>query len=86
MFVMLAFAGVISDFVAKHPTLKMLALSFLILIGVVLVAEALGQHIDKAYIYFAMAFGVGVEMLNLRLRRKHEPVELRGPKAPAKKD
>jgi predicted tellurium resistance membrane protein TerC len=71
MFVMLAFAGIISDFVAKHPTLKMLALSFLILIGVMLVAEALGQHIDKGYIYFAMAFGVGVEFLNLKLRKKH---------------
>jgi predicted tellurium resistance membrane protein TerC len=71
MFVMLAFAGIISDFVAKHPTLKMLALSFLILIGVMLVAQALGQHIDKGYIYFAMAFGVGVEFLNLKLRKKH---------------
>jgi predicted tellurium resistance membrane protein TerC len=75
MFVMLGFAGIISNFVAKHPTLKLLALSFLILIGVMLVAEALGLHIDKGYIYFAMAFGVGVEFLNLKLRKKHSAAE-----------
>ncbi len=68
MSVMLAFANPISNFVAKHPTLTMLALSFLILIGVVLVAEGIGTHIDKKYIYFAMAFAFGVEMLNLRVR------------------
>ncbi|MCE9532847.1 MAG: TerC family protein [Planctomycetes bacterium] len=73
MLVMLVFASTISDFVAKHPTLKVLALSFLILIGVMLVAEALGQHMDKGYIYFAMAFAVVVEMINLRLR--HTPVD-----------
>lgn len=74
MLVMLMFAGAIGDFVAKHPTLKILALAFLILIGVMLSAEALGQHMDKGYIYFAMAFAVGVESINLRLRRKkHEP-------------
>ncbi len=66
--VMLVFAGAISDFVNRHPTLKMLALSFLILIGVTLMGEALGQHIPKGYIYFSMAFALGVEMLNLRLR------------------
>lgn len=77
--VMLAFAGAISDFVNRHPTLKMLALSFLILIGVTLVGEALGQHIPKGYIYFSMAFAFAVEMLNLRLRAKTEPVELRSP-------
>ena len=76
--VMLIFAGPISDFVARHPTMKMLALSFLILIGVMLVAEGFGQHIDKGYIYFAMAFSVGVEMLNIRLRRKADA----GPAAP----
>ncbi|MCS6244005.1 MAG: TerC family protein [Opitutus sp.] len=77
--VMLAFAGAISDFVNRHPTLKMLALSFLILIGVTLVGEALGQHIPKGYIYFSMAFAFGVEMLNLRLRTKSEPVQLHSP-------
>jgi predicted tellurium resistance membrane protein TerC len=76
--VMLLFAGAVSDFVARHPTLKILALSFLILIGVLLVAEGLGQHLNKGYIYFAMAFSVVVEMLNLRLR-PHKPVKLRGP-------
>jgi predicted tellurium resistance membrane protein TerC len=68
--VMLIFAGPISNFVQKHPTMKMLALAFLILIGVMLVAEAFGQHVDKGYIYFAMAFSLLVELLNMRLRRK----------------
>ncbi len=79
--VMLAFAGAISDFVNRHPTVKMLALSFLILIGVTLVGEALGQHIPKGYIYFSMAFAFGVEMLNLRLKAKQKtkPVELHQP-------
>ena len=77
--VMLAFAGAISDFVNRHPTLKMLALSFLILIGVTLVGESLGQHIPKGYIYFSMAFAFGVEMLNLRLRATVKPVELHQP-------
>jgi predicted tellurium resistance membrane protein TerC len=78
--VMLAFAGKISDFVNKHPTLKMLALSFLILIGVMLVGESLGHHIPKGYIYFSMAFAFAVEMLNLRLRAKAaKPVELHQP-------
>ena len=80
--VMLMFAGAISDFVNRHPTLKMLALSFLILIGVTLIGEALGKHIPKGYIYFSMAFAFGVEMLNLKLRSKshaEKPVELRSP-------
>jgi predicted tellurium resistance membrane protein TerC len=80
--VMLWFAGAISDFVNRHPTLKMLALSFLILIGVTLVGEGLGQHIPKGYIYFSMAFAFGVEMLNLKLRsrqKKQKPVELHQP-------
>jgi predicted tellurium resistance membrane protein TerC len=77
--VMLVFAKSISDFVNRHPTLKMLALSFLILIGVMLVGESLGQHIPKGYIYFSMAFAFGVEMLNLRLRAKAKPVELHQP-------
>jgi len=78
--VMLFAAGPISDFVEKHPTVKMLALSFLLLIGVTLVAEGLGQHFPKGYIYFAMGFSVFVEMLNLRLRKPHgPPVDLRDP-------
>ncbi len=76
MAVMLVSASSISDFVNKHPTLKMLALSFLLLIGTMLIAEGMGFHIPKGYIYFAMAFSFGVEMLNLRLRRKTRPVEL----------
>jgi len=81
MGVMLIAVGPISDFVDRHPTVKMLALSFLLLIGVVLVADGLGQHIPKGYIYFAMAFSVGVEMLNIRVRpkAKKKPVELRKP-------
>ncbi|MBC8868464.1 MAG: TerC family protein [Planctomycetes bacterium] len=66
--VMLIFAGKVSDFVERHPTLKMLALSFLILIGVMLVAEGIGTHMDKKLIYFAMAFSLVLEMLNMRLR------------------
>jgi predicted tellurium resistance membrane protein TerC len=80
--VMLLFAGAISDFVNNHPTLKMLALSFLILIGVTLIGEGLGFHIPKGYIYFSMAFAFGVEMLNLKLRSKQskqKPVELHQP-------
>ena len=79
MIVMLMFVNQISDFVARHPTIKMLALSFLILIGVMLVAEAFHQKIPKGYIYFAMAFSVGVEMLNIRLRKKAQRVELHQP-------
>lgn len=77
--VMLVAAGSISRFVDRHPTIKMLALSFLLLIGVTLIAEGFHQHIPKGYIYFAMAFSVFVEMLNLRLRKKTtpEPVKLR---------
>lgn len=78
--VMLFAAGPISNFVEKHPTLKMLALSFLLLIGVTLLAEGFNQHISKGYIYFAMAFSVFVELLNLRLRKpKAPPVQLREP-------
>jgi predicted tellurium resistance membrane protein TerC len=74
--IMLIFSGPISAFVHRHPTMKMLALSFLILIGVMLVAEAFGQHIDKGYIYFAMAFSLGVEFINMRIRAKGSPVDL----------
>jgi predicted tellurium resistance membrane protein TerC len=81
--VMLVFAGPISDFVHRHPTMKMLALSFLILIGVMLVAEGFGQHVDKGYIYFAMAFALGVELVNLRIRKKATPVNLRHSELPS---
>lgn len=77
MGVMLWAAGSIGDFVEEHPTMKMLALSFLILIGVMLVAEGMGQHISKGYIYFAMAFSFAVEVLNLKLRKHAPPVKLR---------
>ncbi len=68
--VMLIFAGRVSNFVERHPTIKMLALSFLILIGVLLVADGIGTHIDKGYIYFAMTFALIVEVLNMRARTK----------------
>ena len=74
--VMLVSAGPISEFVERHPTVKMLALSFLLLIGVSLIGEGLEQHIPKGYIYFAMGFSVFVEMINLRVRKKSEPVHL----------
>lgn len=74
--IMVAFAGAVSRFVDRHPTIKMLALSFLVLIGVALLGEGFGLHIPKGYIYFAMGFAVAVEMLNLRLRRAGQPVEL----------
>jgi len=74
--VMMFSAGAISDFIDRHPTIKMLALSFLILIGVALIADGFELHIPKGYIYFAMAFSVMVEMLNLKLRKKREPLQL----------
>ncbi|MGN6552584.1 MAG: TerC family protein [Verrucomicrobiota bacterium] len=79
MIVMLIFVNTISAFVDRHPTIKMLALSFLILIGTMLVAEGFHQHINKGYIYFAMVFALGVECLNLRLRTKAAKVELHQP-------
>jgi predicted tellurium resistance membrane protein TerC len=75
--VMMFAAGAIGRFVDNHPTIKMLALSFLVLIGVALIAEGIELHIPKGYIYFAMAFSVVVEMLNLRMRRGRKPVQLR---------
>ena len=72
-------ANTISDFVERHPTVKMLALSFLLMIGVSLIAEGFEQHIPKGYIYFAMAFSVFVEMINLRVRAKGQPVHLHHP-------
>ncbi len=74
--VMLFGAKAIGEFVDTHPTLKMLALAFLILVGVTLMVEGFGVHVPKGYIYFAMAFSVGVEMLNLRIRRRGQPVRL----------
>ncbi len=75
---MMFFSGSISDFVEKHPTIKILALSFLLLIGFSLIIEGMHQHIPKGYIYFAMAFSVFVEMLNLKMRKKKaEPIKLR---------
>ena len=80
---MMLFATPLSDFVDRHPTVKILALSFLLLIGMALVAEGLDQHIPKGYIYFAMAFSVGVEILNLKARRASEAaVKLRQPYEP----
>jgi predicted tellurium resistance membrane protein TerC len=75
--VMMAAARVVSDFVERHPTVKMLALSFLLLIGMSLIGEGWGQHIPKGYIYFAMGFSVFVEAINLRVRTKSAPVHLR---------
>jgi predicted tellurium resistance membrane protein TerC len=79
---MMFFAKPIGDFVSEHPTIKMLALSFLVVVGVVLIAEGFDSHVPKGYIYFAMAFSLGVEMLNIRMRKKsahavklHSPYE-----------
>ena len=77
--IMMISAGAIGRFIEEHPTIKMLALSFLLLIGVTLVAEGLDQHISKGYIYFAMAFSVFVELLNIRIRTRSKPVGLRDP-------
>ena len=84
--IMMLAAKSINDFVDRHPTIKMLALSLLLLVGVTLVAEGAGVEFPKGYIYFAMAFSVGVEMLNLRIRKKEtEPLHLRksSPAAPS---
>jgi predicted tellurium resistance membrane protein TerC len=80
---MMVFAGAISGFVDRHPTVKMLALSFLLMIGVMLIAEGFDQHIAKGYVYFAMAFSVFVETLNIRARRTGEPVKLHQPYGPS---
>jgi predicted tellurium resistance membrane protein TerC len=76
---MMFFSGPISAFVERHPTVKMLALSFLLLIGVTLIADGFGQHVPKAYIYFAMGFSVFVEVLNIRSRKAAHPVKLHQP-------
>jgi predicted tellurium resistance membrane protein TerC len=79
---MMVFAAPVSAFVARHPTVKMLALSFLLLIGLTLLVEGFEVHIPKGYVYFAMGFSVFVELLNLRLRRKPDPVKLHERYAP----
>jgi predicted tellurium resistance membrane protein TerC len=74
---MMTFAGAIGRFVSDHPTIKMLALSFLVVVGVVLIAEGFGQHVPKGYVYFGMAFALGTEMLNIRMRKRSaKPVHL----------
>jgi predicted tellurium resistance membrane protein TerC len=80
---MMLFAGPIGRFVSNHPTIKMLALSFLVVVGVVLVAEGFEHHVPKGYVYFAMAFSLSVEMLNIRMRKKSaKPVVLNPPHIP----
>ena len=80
---MMVFAGPIGRFVSDHPTIKMLALAFLVVVGVVLVAEGFGHHVPKGYVYFGMAFSLGVEMLNIRMRRKSaKPVKLHASQMP----
>ena len=78
--VMMKTAAAVSGFIERHPTVKMLALSFLLLIGFTLVVEGFGAHMSKGYIYFAMGFSVMVEMLNLRMKSKSKPVDLREPR------
>ncbi len=81
---MMVFAGPIGRFVSDHPTIKMLALSFLVVVGVVLIAEGFDHHVPKGYVYFAMAFSLGVEMLNIRLRRRsRHQVKLHSAYSPA---
>jgi predicted tellurium resistance membrane protein TerC len=75
--VMMVAARPIGEFVERHPTVKMLALSFLLLIGLSLILDGVGQHVSKGYIYFAMGFSVFVELINLRVRKHAEPVHLR---------
>ena len=80
---MMLFAGPIGRFVSDHPTIKMLALSFLVIVGTVLLAEGFGHHVPKGYVYFAMAFSLGVEMLNIRMRKNSDkPVQLHAPRIP----
>ncbi len=80
---MMLFAKSIGEFVSNHPTIKMLALSFLVVVGVVLIAEGFDHHVPKGYVYFAMAFSVAVEMLNIRVRRRAKRVvQLHQPNRP----
>ena len=84
VFVMMFMARPINEFIDRHPTIKILALSFLILIGVALIGESLDFELPKGYLYFAMAFSVGVEMINIRMRKRGRPVDLHGPEMPPK--
>ena len=77
MFIMMAFSGKISSFINKHPSIEILALSFLILIGFMLIVEGMGHHVPKGYIYFAVFFSLMVEVINIRARKKNNPVKLR---------
>lgn len=79
---MMLFASIIGDFVSDHPTIKMLALSFLVVVGVVLIADGFGHHVPKGYIYFAMAFSVSVETLNIRVRKRVDGAVVQEPSAP----
>jgi predicted tellurium resistance membrane protein TerC len=79
---MMVFAKAIGDFVSNHPSIKMLALSFLVLVGVVLIAEGFEHHIPKGYVYFAMAFSLTVELLNIRLRKRGTPASLHSSRIP----
>ena len=82
--IMMFSARPISEFVSRHPTVKVLALSFLLMIGLTLIADGVGFHIPKGYIYFAMGFSIFVETINLRVRPGHAPVKLHGPYAEGK--
>jgi predicted tellurium resistance membrane protein TerC len=82
LIVMLAFARKISDFIHKHPAMKLLAISFLMMIGLVLVIEGLHVHVPKGYIYFSMAFALGIEVLNMKIRKKSKNIELKEPRMP----
>jgi predicted tellurium resistance membrane protein TerC len=83
MMVMIGYSGIITRFINKHPTLQMLALTFLIVIGILLIAESFHQEISKSYIYTAIAFSLTVELLNMRLRKKQQPIQLNnGPRKP----
>ena len=76
--VMIAFAGTVSRFIARHPSMKTLALAFLVMIGVLLIADGLGQHLPRGYVYFAMAFSLLVELINLRAASRRQPAETAG--------
>ena len=76
--VMIAFAGTVSQFIARHPSMKTLALAFLVMIGVLLVADGLGQHLPRGYVYFAMAFSLLVELVNLRAGARRHPAAAAG--------
>jgi len=75
---MIAFAGAVSRFIARHPSMKTLALAFLVMIGVLLVADGLGQHLPRGYVYFAMAFSLLVELINLKATTRRQPAEAAG--------